>query len=131
MIQLRWLSKTAFVLALGAIPSAVNVWAQQDKPTKPDNTRVNKQDGQTADQQKENKDDRMLSQQIRKAVMDDKSLSTYGHNIKIISQSGTVTLRGPVRSEDEKAAIEAKAKSVAGVQSVNNELTVAPKKEKP
>ncbi len=61
----------------------------------------------------------------------DKSLSTYAHNVKIISQNGTVTLRGPVRSEDEKAAIEAKAKAVAGVTAVNNELTVAPKKENP
>jgi osmotically-inducible protein OsmY len=47
--------------------------------------------------------------------------------VKIISQNGTVTLRGPVRSDEEKAAIEAKAKEIAGVTAVNNELTVAPK----
>jgi hyperosmotically inducible protein len=102
-------------------------WAQ-DKPTKPDNTRVNRDGGQTADQQSMNKQDRELTQQIRKAIVDDKSLSTYAHNVKIISQGGTVTLRGPVRTEDEKAAVETKAKAIAGVTSVNNELTVAPKK---
>ncbi len=128
MIQPSWMRKAVLV---ASIALATNAWAQQDKPTKPDNTRMNRDSGQTADQQKETKEDRTLSQQIRKAVMDDKSLSTYAHNIKIISQNGTVTLRGPVRSEEEKAAIEAKAKSVAGVTAVNNELSVAPKKEKP
>ncbi|SRR5579883_1949607 len=101
-------------------------WAQ-DTP-KPDNTRANRSGGQTADQQSMNKQDRDLTAQIRKSIVDDKSLSTYAHNVKIISQNGNVTLRGPVRSEDEKAAVEAKAKAIAGVTAVNNELTVAPKK---
>jgi len=105
------------------------MYGYQDPPVKPDNTRANKDGGQTADQQAMNKSDRQLTQQIRKSVMDDKTLSTYAHNVKIIAQDGTVTLRGPVRSEDEKAAIEAKAKAVAGVSAVNNELTIAPKKQ--
>jgi hyperosmotically inducible protein len=127
-MQTRWIRETALIFALGMLPS-LNL-AAQDKPVKPDNTTVNKDTGQTADQQKENKEDRLLSQQIRKAVVSDKSLSTYAHNIKIISQNGTVTLRGPVRNEEEKAAIEAKAKEVAGVTAVTDELTVAPKQEK-
>ncbi len=114
----------AFVLC-----AAFSVASPQDKPVKPDNTRTNREGGQTADQQSMTKEDRQLTAQIRKSITEDKSLSTYAHNIKIISQNGTVTLRGPVRSEDEKAAVEAKAKAVAGVTSVNNELTVAPKKE--
>ncbi len=120
MTHRKWMRETAMVLTLGMAP--LTLLAQ-----KPDNTGTNKQGGQTADQQKENKEDRLLSQQVRKSVINDKSLSTYAHNIKIISQNGTVTLRGPVRSDDEKAAIEAKAKEVAGVSSVINELTVAPK----
>jgi osmotically-inducible protein OsmY len=107
--------------------AAFTVASAQDKPVKPDNTRVNREGGQTADQQGMNKADRDMTQQIRKSITDDKSLSTYAHNIKIISQNGTVTLRGPVRSEDERAALEAKAKAIAGVTAVNNELTVAPK----
>jgi len=106
-----------------------SVASAQDKPVKPDNTRANRDGGQTADQQNMNKEDRQLTQQIRKAIVDDKSLSTYAHNVKVISQNGTVTLRGPVRTEDEKAAVEAKAKAIAGVTAVNNELSVAPKKD--
>jgi osmotically-inducible protein OsmY len=96
--------------------------------TAPDDTRANQEPGKTADQQKENASDRELVRQIRKALVSDKSLSTYAHNVKIIASNGTVTLRGPVRSEDEKAAIEAKAKAIAGVTDVRNELTVAPKR---
>ena len=92
-----------------------------------DNTAVNKQAGKTADDQKETAQDRKLSQLIRKSLAKDKSLSTYARNVKIISTNGTVTLRGPVRSEEEKVLIETRAKEVAGVSSVANELTVAAK----
>jgi hyperosmotically inducible protein len=61
---------------------------------------------------------------IRRAVVADKSLSTYAHNVKIISESGKVTLKGPVHTEDEKKAIEAKATEVAGAGNVTNEITV-------
>jgi hyperosmotically inducible periplasmic protein len=59
--------------------------------------------------------------------MEDKSLSTYAHNVKIITQNGMVTLKGPVRSEDEKKAIEAKAAEVAGGDKVTNEMDIKPK----
>jgi len=59
--------------------------------------------------------------------MGDKSLSTYAHNVKVISQNGVVTLKGPVRSEEEKRAIEAKAMDVVGSNGkVNNEMSVKP-----
>jgi hyperosmotically inducible periplasmic protein len=118
--------ETTFACFLACSPG---VFAFQDQPPKPDNTRTNRDGGVNADDQAMNKADRHLAQQVRKAVTDDKSLSTYAHNIKIISQNGMVTLRGPVRSEDEKAAIEAKAREIAGVSAVNNELTIAPKKQ--
>ncbi len=96
--------------------------------TQPDNTKVNKQDqaagAVTADQQKSNHTDRYLTQQIRKAVIADKSLSTYAHNVKIISQNGNVTLKGPVRSEDEKQTIVAKAEQIAGSGNVTDQLSV-------
>jgi hyperosmotically inducible periplasmic protein len=86
--------------------------------TQPDNTKSNKGDAEkgavTADQQKMNAADRALTQKIRKAVMADKSLSTYAHNVKIISQNGMVTLKGPVRSDDEKKSIVGKAVEAAG-----------------
>ena len=82
----------------------------------------------TADQQKENAGDREITQKIRRALMDDKSLSTYAHNVKVVTQDGQVTLKGPVRTEDEKKTVEAKATEVAGVGHVINQLSIAPAK---
>ena len=100
--------------------------------TAPDNTKMNQGDASssatTADSQKMNPADRALTQKIRSSIYQDKSLSTYAHNIKVITQNGAVTLKGPVRSDDEKAAIEAKATAIAGAGNVSNQLTVVPPK---
>jgi hyperosmotically inducible periplasmic protein len=100
--------------------------------TAPDNSKTNKRDrdksSPTADGQKMNATDRDLAKRIRSAIVDDKSLSTYAHNIKIVAQDGKVTLKGPVRSEEEKSAIETKATEVAGAGNVVNQLEVAPPK---
>jgi hyperosmotically inducible protein len=126
------------VLLLGA---SGLVLAQQDTtPTQqpddksttaaPDNTGKNQRDRNasepTADQQKENETDRELARQIRRALVKDKSLSTYGHNIKVISQNGMVTLKGPVNSDEEKRAIESKAAEVAGgSEKIKSEIEVS------
>jgi osmotically-inducible protein OsmY len=94
----------------------------------PDNTKKNKGNAITAEQQGKSKDDLDMTKNVRKAIMDDKSLSTYAHNVKVITNNGVVTLKGPVRSADEKAAIAAKAADVAGAANVKNRITVAPKK---
>lgn len=123
-----------FVLPLGSLVFCVSLLAApiarfQDPQTAPDNTKQNKeQSNPSADQQKMNPADRELTQKIRKAIHEDTSLSTYAHNIKIISQDGKVTLRGPVRSEEEKTSIEAKAVAVAGQGNVTNQLEIAPPK---
>ena len=107
-------TKTCTIVFLAVLGTAGIASSQ----TQPDNTRSNKGDADksavTADQQKMNAADRTLTQKIRKAVMADKSLSTYAHNVKIISQNGMVTLKGPVRSDDEKKSIVGKAVEVAG-----------------
>ena len=94
----------------------------------PDNTKVNQRDRSsaqpTADQAKNTLSDRQIMQNIRKAVIADKSLSTYGHNEKIISENGKVTLKGPVHSEEESKNIEAKAIEIAGAGNVTNQLSV-------
>jgi hyperosmotically inducible periplasmic protein len=117
-------------LALSAsLMAAPVVRYQNTQQPAPDNTKTNKdQAPSTADQQKMNPSDRAITQKIRKAVHEDKSLSTYAHNIKIITQDGKVTLRGPVRSEDEKNNLQAKAVEVAGQDNVTNQLEVAPSK---
>ena len=100
--------------------------------TPPDNTKANQRDrakgAPTADQQKENSNDLELTQKIRRAIMDDKTLSTYAHNVKIIAQNGQVTLKGPVRTEDEKKIVEAMAIEVAGAGRVTNQISIAPAK---
>ena len=132
-MQLSQITKTG-ILASGLLLSfwIGPVYAQAtDDTTKPDNTSVNKRDRNpgeaTADQQKMNAADRALTAKIRKSVVADKSLSTYAHNVKIISQNGTVTLKGPVHSDDEVTSIMAKATEVAGSpDKVVNEMSVKP-----
>lgn len=96
--------------------------------TAPDNTAVNKQDRNTAapnaDNAKNSSSDTEVMAHIRREVVKDKSLSTYAHNVKIVSRHGKVTLRGPVRSEQEKTTIEQYAKKYAGDDNVTDELTV-------
>ena len=86
-----------------------------------------KSGGVTADQQKMNAADRKLTASIRRSVMADKTLSLYAHNVKIISQDGTVTLRGPVRSDDEVRSIVSKATAITNsAEKVINQMTVEP-----
>jgi osmotically-inducible protein OsmY len=121
---------TRFVHALLLSSACVLVALPADAQTAADNTKVNTRDRSkgavTADQQKENATDRELTQKIRQSLMKDKSLSTYAHNVKIVAQDGQVTLKGPVRTENEKRAVEAKAIEIAGVGKVSNEISVAP-----
>jgi len=95
-----------------------------------DNTAITQRDQNaneaTADRQKENRSERDITQRIRKGIMLDKSLSTYAHNVKIVTQNGQVTLKGPVRSEDEKRAVEAKAAEVVGENKVTSQLDIKP-----
>jgi hyperosmotically inducible periplasmic protein len=118
-------------VALGSLLSLAGqlpAFAQEQPSPAADNTKVNKRDRSktepTADQGKNNASDRDTMQKIRKALMDDKSLSTYAHNVKVVAQNGKVTLKGPVRSEEEKQTVEQKATEVAGSGNVTNELTI-------
>jgi len=113
---------SVYVMGLFLLPAALVA------QTPPDNTKVNERDRQpsqvTADQQPNNRSDLETTRQIRKTITAEKSFSTYAHNVKVVTKAGKVTLRGPVRSEDEKKMLEAKATGVAGVGNVTNELTV-------
>jgi len=116
--RIGWLGAAALLAATAAV-------AQQ-----PDNTKVNKQDQSaarvTADQQSNDRSDVAITRDIRRALVADKSLSTYAHNVKIVTNHGQVTLRGPVRSEQEKQIVEAKASEVAGAGKVTSNVTIAP-----
>jgi len=134
-MKIRWIELPRLLLPLGSLVFGVFLMGapipeyQDSQQTPPDNTKQNKdQTSPTADQQKMNPADRAITQKIRKAIHDDNSLSTYAHNIKVITQDGKVTLRGPVRSEEEKNNLQAKAVAVAGEGNVTNQLEVAPSK---
>ncbi len=126
----------ALIAQLVLMSSLSLVWARQgadtsQNPPAADNTKTNQRDQNpsepTADKQKENSTDRQLAQQIRRALVKDKSLSTNAHNIKVIAQDGAVTLKGPVDSETEKQAVEGKAAQIAGSDKVTSDIQVRSK----
>lgn len=102
--------------------------AGQSTSTAADNTKNNKGDQKaekpTADKAKNNLSDVQVMAHIRRDIVHDKSLSTYAHNVKVVSVNGKVTLRGPVNSDQEKQTIEQYAKKYAGDMNVTNEITV-------
>ena len=110
------LAATIFTCSLGP----VTLLAQ----TAPDNTQQNKVQSPTADNQPNAKSDRLLTASVRKAIVADKNLSTYAHNVKIITSNGQVTLKGPVKSEEEKQQVFTDATSATTSDKVTNQLTV-------
>jgi osmotically-inducible protein OsmY len=114
------------VFSLCFMPIAAHAQDPTTPPasTAPDNSAKNKTHAETADQQPENTSDREITKRIRQSVIADKTLSTYGHNVKIITQGGAVTLKGPVHSEEEKQTIASKAEDVVGKDKVTNEITI-------
>jgi hyperosmotically inducible periplasmic protein len=112
-------------------PTDVNSANSMDKSVAPDNTKSNQDPSnmnQTSDKQLNNSVDMDLTRRIRSSVTADKNLFTYGHNVKIVTANGTVTLNGVVRTDDEKAEIGMQAASVVGKDHVVNDIKVAPRK---
>ena len=124
------ITRSTWTLLLLSSLLGVGSLSAQQSAAPADNTAVNQRDGNpnepTADQQKNTPSDRDITKQIREAIVKDKSLSTYAHNVKIITQNGQVTLKGPVRSDEEKRAIEAKATEIVGENKVTSELDIEP-----
>ncbi|HBA89952.1 MAG TPA: phospholipid-binding protein [Geobacter sp.] len=120
---------TALTAAV-AFSAPTTVTAKEDQGTKADNAKMNKEQKteETAEQQKETKSDREITRKIRRMVVKDKSLSMKAHNVKIITKDGKVTLKGPVKTDKEKEAVQKAARKVAGKDNVTNELEVAPPK---
>ena len=109
---------------------------QQDRDVTPsnsnhdvDNTEQNVRDRDSATKtpfdQSENEGDLQITKKIRQNIMADEALSTNAKNIKIITINGVVTLRGPVASSSEKAAIAKKISNVQGIVRVDNQLEVS------
>jgi hyperosmotically inducible periplasmic protein len=113
------------VIALAGILAAVPVWAEQpDADNSGKNVRDRDDKTLTPMDQGGSAQDRELTAAIRKAIVDDDALSTNAHNVKVITVDGVVTLRGPVKTAAEKAAVAGKAEKAAGVKRVDNQLEV-------
>ena len=107
---------------------AVRSRSEDQGQTTPDNSKENVRDRDDATltpmDQGTSEADRTITQQIRRVVMSHDNLSMDAKNVKIITQDGVVTLRGPVKSADEKATIAAVSKATEGVRRVDNQLEV-------
>jgi len=79
----------------------------------------------TADTQSHDPADLEVTRRIREAIVKNDRLSTSAHNVKIITNAGIVTLRGPVVSEEERATVAATALHIDGVKRIDNQLEIA------
>ena len=119
----RTLLAVAYLSAFTLAPMAAD-----NKKVAPDNTATNERDRsgetKTSGDQSNSSADLKITQAIRQALMKDSGLSVTAKNIKIITTNGQVTLRGPVKTAQEKAKIDQLAKSAAGGAQIDNQLDV-------
>jgi hyperosmotically inducible periplasmic protein len=131
-----WMRRGTLIAAAVMMTSTASIGRAGDRATTPaeaqypaDDTGRNTRDSDgatlTADKQSNSKSDVEITRQIRQAIVKDDSLSTSAHNVKIITNGGVVTLRGPVASVKEKTVVAAEAQKVNGVTKVDNQLEVA------
>src|ERR1039458_2823641 len=108
-LSISLLTSVLALTSVNAIAASPLLQDSSSQATAPDNAAANKHHATTADNQPNVAQDREAARKIRKSVIADKSLSMYAHNVKIIVVRGSVTLKGPVRSEDEKKRIDRKS----------------------
>jgi len=99
------------VAALSAAAPEAGAAAQSQNPTA------------GAAQQSNHSSDLVITRDIRRALIKDKSLSTAAHDVTIITKGGKVTLKGRVKSDAEKQTVESAATNVAGAGNVDDQLT--------
>ena len=117
----------ATFIATGWIGAGQTASNGQSRPDA-DNTgrNVRDRDGQTRTptDQGESGADRDITASIRREIVANDALSTNAHNVKIITVDGIVTLRGPVKTVQERAAVAAAARHAAGVRRVDDQLEI-------
>lgn len=132
---MKYLWSILFAIAIGAgtaplasaeDPTSKGEAAEHDADNTGRNVRDRDGDTLTSGDQSETEADRTITQKIRQAVVADDSLSMTAQNVKIITVNGVVTLRGPVKSDQERKNIGAKAMQIAGAGKVQNHLEIAP-----
>ena len=117
------------LLALACLSAlSLAALAADNEKAKPDNTATNERDRsgetKTSGDQSNNSADLRITQAIRRALMKDRELSTTAKNIKVVTANGQVTLRGPVKTAQEKAKVDQIARSAAGGAKIDDQLEV-------
>lgn len=114
------------ILSLSAL--SLSVFGEDNSTPAADNSGRNVRDRQgetkTSGDQSNSKADIDITAAIRRAVLDDKSLSMMAKNVKIITENGVVTLRGPVKSAAEKNKVAHLASSAAGQAKIEDQLEI-------
>ena len=117
------------LLALACLSAlSLTALAADNEKAEPDNTATNERDRsgetKTSGDQSNSSADLKITQAIRRALMKNRELSTTAKNIKVITANGQVTLRGPVKTAQEKARVDQIAKSAAGGAQIDDQLEV-------
>jgi len=117
------------LLALACLSAlSLAAFAADNEKAKPDNTSTNERDRsgetKTSGDQSNSSADLKITQAIRQALIKDDQLSTTAKNIKVITANGQITLRGPVKTAQEKARVDQIAKSAAGGAQIDDQLEV-------
>ena len=116
------------LLAIACLSALTMSTMVADDKKAPDNTATNERDRsgetQTSGDQSNNSADLKITQAVRQALMKDSELSMTAKNIKVITANGQVTLRGPVKTAQEKEKINQLASSAAGGARIDNQLDV-------
>jgi hyperosmotically inducible protein len=120
-----------FVAAMGCRSGGTESRQENTTDQAADNTQRNERDRGRASvtpmDQGENENDISITQQVRRGVLEQDDLSTTAKNVKVITEDGVVTLRGPVNSAQEKNEVAQLARKVDGVKNVDNQLEIAAK----
>src|SRR6478672_5821197 len=121
------MKRSLLVLACLSTVSLAALAGDKEK-AKPDNTATNERDRsgetQTSGDQSNSSADLKITQAIRRALMKDRELSTTAKNIKVVTANGQVTLRGPVKTAQEKAKVDQIARTAAGGAQIDDQLEV-------
>ena len=117
------------LLALACLSAfSLAALAADNEKAKPDNTATNERDRsgetKTSGDQSNSSTDLKVTQAIRRALMKDRELSTMAKNIKVVTANGQVTLRGPVKTVQEKTKVDQIARSAAGGARIDDQLEV-------
>lgn len=121
------MKKSLPALLLAGLAFGGSAWAQtSSNNTAPDDTKMNKKETVTAEQQSNKQSDVDIAAKIRRQVVSNNKFSQYAKNVKVVVKGGKVTLTGPVRDAQEKAQIQEIAEKVAGSGKVTNDIEIAP-----